>query len=112
MRAKVKKDPSDQMLVRILDAFAQELMEASDAEILEAAQELGMDPQSRMSAAFAGVTYPSRPQLSDFFDIELAAGPRIVASPIAEAPRPESKSGSRRARRPRSPGGRKIPDEE
>jgi hypothetical protein len=56
-------------LLRILDGFARELIEAPEEEIREAAQDLGMDPEARMSAAFAGVTYPARPQLSDFFDV-------------------------------------------
>ncbi|MFI4885510.1 MAG: hypothetical protein ACHQIF_08075 [Steroidobacterales bacterium] len=47
---------SERALIRILDAFAQELIDVSDQEILEVAKDLGMDPQAKMSAAFAGVT--------------------------------------------------------
>ncbi len=69
MRNPVRKSYSEQVLLRILDAFARELIEAPEEEIREAAQALGMDPEARMSAAFAGITYPARLQLSDFFDV-------------------------------------------
>lgn len=69
MHNPVRKSFSEQVLLRILDGFARELIDAPEEEIREAAQDLGMDPEARMSAAFAGVTYPARPQLSDFFDV-------------------------------------------
>lgn len=69
MRTKVKTITSEVKLTRILDAFAQELVDASDEEISAAATDLGMDLQ-KWSSAFAGVTYPARPQASDFFDLE------------------------------------------
>ena len=53
-------------LGRILDALERELLEASDTEILEAAQDLGMNPAMKGSAAFLGLKYPYRPQLQDF----------------------------------------------
>jgi hypothetical protein len=58
------------VLARVLDALAQELIETSDEEVFEAARSLRMDPSMPESAAFAGVTYPGRPQLSDYFDLE------------------------------------------
>lgn len=56
--------------MRILDAVAQELADASDEEIREAAKDLGMDLTMRWSAAFAGLNYPEpgNLQLSDFFE--------------------------------------------
>jgi hypothetical protein len=69
MRAEMKTTPSV-ALNRVLDGLEHEIIEASDEEILAAARELGMDLRMRESAAFAGVKYPSRPQLSDFFDME------------------------------------------
>jgi hypothetical protein len=63
----------DTALARVLDALDIELIDASDDEILSAAKELGMDPTRKDSAAFAGVTYPEKPQLSDFFDVDLSA---------------------------------------
>ena len=71
MRAKVTKKSAELALSRVLDALAQELIEASDDEITSTAKSLGMDPTMRESSAFAGVTYPSRPQLSDFFDLDV-----------------------------------------
>ena len=70
MRTKIVRDPSPHELTRILDSFARELIDAGDEEILEAAKDLGMDPWVKGSAAFAGVTYPARPQLSDFFGLD------------------------------------------
>jgi hypothetical protein len=72
MRTKVKRIPPVKSLMRILDALAQEAIEASDGEVTEAATDLGMDLRRRDSAAFAGLTYFSRPQLSDFFDLEVS----------------------------------------
>jgi hypothetical protein len=69
MRTKVKTITSEVKLTRVLDAFAQELVDAPDEEISAAARDLGMDLQ-KWSAAFAGVTYPARPGLADFFDLE------------------------------------------
>jgi hypothetical protein len=71
MRTNVTRTSPELALGRVLDALAQELIHASDEEIMDTAQSLGMDPQLRESAAFAGVTYPGRPQLSDFFDLEV-----------------------------------------
>ena len=57
---------------RVLEDLAQELIESTDEELLEAARDLGMDPTMRESAAFAGVKYPATPQLSDFFEMPVA----------------------------------------
>jgi hypothetical protein len=99
MRAKVKKDPSELVLTRTLDAFAKELIDASDEEILEVAKDLAMDPRTRESAAFAGVTYPARWQLSDFFDLEASKQLRPAADRIANGLPAEPKNSSRRSKR-------------
>jgi hypothetical protein len=70
MRIKMKQPSAEVGLSRILDGFAQELTVASDPEILAAAKDLGMDLAMKESAAFAGVTFPARPQAADFFDID------------------------------------------
>jgi hypothetical protein len=70
MRTKVNRTSAEAALARVLDALIQELIDVSDEEIVDAAKSLGMDPRARESAAFAGVTYPARPQLSDFFELE------------------------------------------
>jgi hypothetical protein len=69
MRTKVKKPSPELALTRVLDALARELIDTTDEEILAAAKDLRMDPSKRESAAFAGLTYFARPQLSDFFDL-------------------------------------------
>jgi hypothetical protein len=70
MRTNVKVALPEVVLARILEAFGQELIKASDQEIMEAAQELGMDPHMKGSAAYAGLTFPTKWQQSDFFDAE------------------------------------------
>jgi hypothetical protein len=58
------------MLARIAASFEEELIGASDEEIVSAAQDLGMNPTMRGSAAFAGIKYPvSERQRRDFFGI-------------------------------------------
>jgi hypothetical protein len=70
MRTKVRVALPEVVLTRILEALGQELIDASDEEIMEAAKDLGMDLQMKGSAAFGGLTYPAKWQLSDFFDVE------------------------------------------
>ena len=100
MRAKVKNDSSELVLTRTLDAFAQELIDASDEEIVEVAKSLGMDPTARSSAAFQGVTYPARWQLSDFFDVQAPKRQQLAAEP---------KNRSRRSKRLQLPTEKKPP---
>jgi hypothetical protein len=69
MRTKVKVASPGVVLTRVLEAFGQELIDAPDEEILEAAKDLGMDLQ-KGSAAFAGLTFPAKWQPADFFDME------------------------------------------
>lgn len=45
---------------RLLAALEQELIAATDEEILEAARDLGMKPTMKGSAAFFGITIPLR----------------------------------------------------
>lgn len=73
MRTKVKVPSPELALSRVLDGLGQELIDATDEEVLEAARDLGMDYTTRGSAAFAGLKYPAKPQLADFFEIESAA---------------------------------------
>ena|SRR5271157_3603280 len=70
MRTKVKVALPEAVLARILEAFGQELIDASDEEIMAAAKDLGMDPQIKGSGAFAGLTFPAKWQLSDFFNVD------------------------------------------
>ena len=70
MRTKVKVASPEAVLTHILEAFGQELIDASDEEIMETARELGMNLQMKGSGAFAGLTFPAKWRVSDFFDIE------------------------------------------
>jgi hypothetical protein len=79
MRTKVKGASPQVALTRILEGLGQELIDAPDEEIIAAAKDLGMDPKMRGSAAFAGLKYPARPQLSDFFELEVCR--KIQAAP-------------------------------
>jgi hypothetical protein len=70
MRTKVKAALPEVALTRILDALGQELIDASDQEIMEAAMDLGMDLHMQGSSAFLGLTFPARPDVAEFFDLE------------------------------------------
>jgi hypothetical protein len=58
-------------LARVLDALEQELIDASNEDILEAASDLGMKPMMKGSAAFMGLNSPGTARLTDFFDPEM-----------------------------------------
>jgi hypothetical protein len=98
MRTKVKLASPETALARILEAFAQELIDVSDAEITEAAKDLGMDPQMKGSAAFAGLKFPAKPQLSDFFEFEARTKLQVAPERIAGATQTEPKRKLRRSR--------------
>ena len=53
----------DSALERLLLALEDELLQATDAEVLAAAHELGMNPAMKGSAAFFGVTLLVRPMI-------------------------------------------------
>jgi hypothetical protein len=109
MQPKVKRSSSEKALMRVLDALAQEIIEASDDEVMRAAADLRMDPSRRDSAAFAGLTYFARPQLSDFFDIE---GSRRLQAPTkrpAVDPPVEPSHRQRRSKRLRTTADKKLP---
>jgi hypothetical protein len=71
MREKVTVIDPATALMRLLDALADELIEASDEEIMQAAKDLGMNPRMPGSAAFAGLKFRVKPRLSDFYDLDL-----------------------------------------
>ena len=57
-------------LTRALDALEEDLLEASDEEILQVATDLGMNPAMRGSAAFQGLKFPAQPKIADFFNLD------------------------------------------
>jgi hypothetical protein len=81
MRTNVKKTSAspEAKLTRVLEALEQELIDASDEEIIAAAIELGMNPKMKGSAIFAGLKYPTQPQLADFFDLGVGANASLDA---------------------------------
>ncbi len=93
-------------LAWILQALEKELIDASDEEILEAAKDLGMDPEMKLSAAFKGLTYPSRWQLSDFFELDFC---RTLADFLRSTARENEPLGSERAPAGRRAGSKRRP---
>jgi len=91
MRIKMKGAAPAAALTRILAALEQELIDASDEEIMEAAKDLGMNPYMKGSAAFLGLKYAAKPRLSDFFDLAAFGNARIEIERIADAARREGK---------------------
>jgi hypothetical protein len=73
MRRQPTLSSPEAALARVLDALEQDLIDASDEEILEAAKELGMNPMMKGSAAFMGLKYSGTARFSDFFDSETLA---------------------------------------
>jgi hypothetical protein len=65
----MRAGPPDHRLDRILDALAQELVQATDEELIGAAHDLGMRPDMKGSAAFIGLRGATRPRLAEFFDL-------------------------------------------
>jgi hypothetical protein len=108
-------------LERVLDALEHELVAASDTDILEAANDLGMQPQMKGSAAFIGLRYASAtPRAEDFFDakwmLQLLNDPRRIwlasaalpgkpqplpATRVAARARPARKKSARPPKEPR-----------
>jgi hypothetical protein len=95
MRNKVKATSPEAELTRILEALEQEIIDASDEDVIGAAADLGMDPSMRGSAAFAGLKFPAKPQLSDFFEFAICENAQVAAPPIPDATRSEPKRKAR-----------------
>ena len=68
MRTKVKTVSPPLRLARILLALEQELIDASDEDIMEAAADLGMNPKMKGSAAFLGIKFSDKMRMADFFE--------------------------------------------
>ena len=118
MRTRLMHAFPETALERILDALEQDLVAASDADVLEAASDLGMKPQMKGSAAFLGLRYSSAmPRAEDFFDAkwmqQLLNDPRRIwlasgaspgkPQPPATASRVSSRARPARRKSPRTP---------
>ena len=70
MRKNLIPMPPELALHRLLAGLEPELVEASDEEIEQAAQDLGMDIHMKGSAAFVGVAYGMPKRVEDIFDVD------------------------------------------
>ena len=70
MRKNMIPTPPEVALDRVLAGLEKELVDASDEEIEQAAQDLGMNIRMKGSAAFIGVTYTYPKRFEDIFDVE------------------------------------------
>jgi hypothetical protein len=86
MSTRMNIDWPQLMLTRIAAQFEEELLAASDEEIIAAAKDLGMNPGMQGSAAFAGIKYPvGARQLREFFGITDWSSAPIEAQRLAAA---------------------------
>ena len=69
MRKKVMPISADLALNRVLAGLEKVLVEATDAEIEQAAEDLGMNLRMKGSAAFGGVLGPMPKRLEDIFEL-------------------------------------------
>ena len=67
MRNQVKVVAPDVRLARVLVALEPELVAATEAEIREAATDLGMNLDMKGSVAFAGLKFPAKARFQDHF---------------------------------------------
>jgi hypothetical protein len=112
MRSKMMRVFPETALERILETLERELVDATDAEILEAASDLGMQPGMQGSAAFLGLRYPAVHRAEDFFDPEWMlpvlndprriwlAGAALPAKPGLPRARSRTRSAGRKSPRP------------
>lgn len=107
MHTKVVKLQNVAVFERLLEALAQELIESTDDELLQAAKDLGMDPTMRGSAAFLGLKYPSIRRRSDYFNVSALPRQQIASerSPTAHQRSKKRPTGRKKRRIPPSRGG-------
>ena len=70
MRKNLMPIPPELALNRVLAGLEKELVDATDDEVEQAAQDLGMNLRMKGTAAFAGVLGPSPKRIEDIFDLE------------------------------------------
>ena len=76
MRKRMNRTPPDVALDRVLAGLVPELVDATDEEIEQAAQDLGMNVRMKGSAAFIGLTYTFPKRLEDIFELHRPSLPQ------------------------------------
>jgi hypothetical protein len=105
MHIKVARLQQAARFERVLEALAQELIRSTDEELLEAANDLGMDPAMRGSAAFFGLKYSAALRMSDFFEVPALGPQRLETERNSVAPLQSRKGLPGRKKRPKTPDG-------
>jgi hypothetical protein len=70
MSRKVTKHSHERCLERVLLALEREVLQASDEEVRHAALDLGIDPDTKGSIAWIGITFPAKMRVEEVFDIQ------------------------------------------
>ena len=103
MRNKMTPHPPEVALNRVLAGLEKELAEASDEEISQAAEDLGMNLKMRGSAAFIGVKYTFPKRLTEVFDpADLRRFYLAHAQAGGDEPNVSNEPTARKPRKPRS----------
>ena len=90
-------------LTRILEALEQELLQASDEEIMTVAKELGMNPAMKGSAAFADIRYGVALRRTVIYGIEAWRGALTESEKSVLAARTRPSGGSTPLRQSKRP---------
>jgi hypothetical protein len=71
MPRQVTRLTNERRLQRVLAALERELLQASDAEVRQAASDLGIDPDMKGSIAWLGIFFPAKwRRLDDVFGMK------------------------------------------
>jgi hypothetical protein len=70
MPRQVTRITNETRLQRVLLALEQEVLQASDQELRQAAQDVGIDPDMKGSIAWVGIFYPGKVKMEEMFDLE------------------------------------------
>jgi hypothetical protein len=109
MPAKVKSVSPEVVLARVLEGLEPDLVNATDEDITQAAQDLGMDLSMKGSAAFLGLKSPFRLRVSEIFDLsgldpaQLEALRRVYEEQVESARKERRAKGASLPREPKDP---------
>ena len=103
MPAKVKSVSPEVVLTRVLEGLEPDLVNATDADVTQAAQDLGMDLSMKGSAAFRGLKPPFKLSVAEFFDLSTLDAEQVAILRRVYEQRTESVRKQRRAKAERLP---------